>query len=178
MNQQKRKSNMRAIGIIIVAVGLVAAGLWYNSFTTSQMKKGFDGSDAPPVDTREVFVFPEDFEGVEVEDQPEFDVACEVRYENEKAFITFTVTERHGWAVEEITVEYWHVKTDENGVEKQIGDPAVFFVRGGYLDFDSTLTDFTTLYYLEFEELDEEFGTSDNWRARVKSHGDIMKPAA
>lgn len=115
-----------------------------------------------------------DVEGDKPDEDPELDVTCELTYEGPRAVLNFTVTERHGWYVDHIYVEFWYVEEDENGELRQIGDPVQHLCKK-YLDFDDTLRDNTTLLDVEFEELDG-FGTTENWRVRVADYNVYLAP--
>ncbi len=113
-------------------------------------------------------------EGVEPPAPPDFDIAIDLVDKGPQKLIQFTVTERHGWYADTIEIHYWYVEQGEDGEWRQVGDTARFLCRS-YLDFGGTLVDSTVLYELEFPQL-EDFGTPENWRARVHGHGKVLAP--
>lgn len=115
-------------------------------------------------------------EGVEPDVPPEFDVAVELRRVGVRDALYFTITERHGWYADHLYVEFWHRKKDENGEWQRVGDSLTYLCRK-YLDFGATLVDDTTPQFHEFPELDEDMGTSENWRARISNYSKVLAPS-
>ncbi len=113
-------------------------------------------------------------EGVRPEGEPEFDVSVELEMKGEQPNLYFTITERHGWYAGTVTVEFWHVAPAEDGGLVE-GESRLSHLCHNYLDFNATLVCQTVPNPHEFPELDEDWGTSENWQARILGHGEIYQ---
>lgn len=112
--------------------------------------------------------------GVVPDGPPQLNVEHELVYEGPRAVLHFTVTERNGWYVDHIFLKFWYTQPDAGGELHQIGDPVTYLCKG-FLDFNATLTDSTTITNVEFSELDD-FGTTDNWQVAVSQYGRVLAP--
>ncbi len=156
---------MRIVAIVIVA-GL---GL----FVWSTKHEAENPVVPPKVDQTAQYTDP-NVEGVEPDGPPDFNVGVELRMQGEKGILDFTITEAHGWYAEFLYIDFWYVAIDENGEERQIGDPVTYMCHH-FLPFGETLEEYTSLLDLEFKELDG-WGTTENWRAMVSKHGKVLAP--
>ncbi len=164
----------RIVAILIV-IGL-GGFVWWTNYKVSN-------PPAPPnVNQAPKYVDPDAAsKGVEPDSPPEHNVDVELRFEGEKAFIDFTISEAHGWYTDHMYIDFWYVRQDDNGDWHQVGDP-VRYMCHNYLKFGETLVEYTTLYDLEFPELDVDdggrvdWGTAENWRARVGEYGQVLAP--
>jgi hypothetical protein len=162
----------RSVALIIVLILVGAAGLFAIRTQTTAERL-----DVAPASTTEPRPDPNVLDpsiGVEPTDPPVFAVEADFAMVGDKPLLTFSVTERHGWAADAITVEYWHIVRDDEGAWYQLDDPQRFFCRG-VLPLGGVLTDSTPVHYTEFTQLDD-YGTSENWRARVQQWGKVLAP--
>jgi len=158
---------IRVISILIVA----SLGLYvYTTHRQAEQPPPEIQHDQPPK-----FFNPE-VKGVVPEIPPEFDVVVRMVPRGEQTRLEFTVTERHGWYVDNVYIEFWHVEKDEHGKWQQVGDSVRWLCRG-YLDFNSVLTDSTVLTAQEWPDLDD-YGETENWRARVVQYSNVYAPAS
>ena len=180
---------IRIIAVVIIAV--LGVLVW-------QKKAAVEKSAQPPlitapgsdpeaepgvdrVDKRPKFFNP-DVEGVDPGVPPELNVDVEMRMVGPRQVLFFTVTEAHGWYVDHIFIEFWYVRIDDDGEEHRVDDPADYMCHN-YLDFGATLVEDTTLLRVEFIDLfdqddpeSEGFGTTENWRVRVRKWGKVLAP--
>lgn len=158
---------MRVVAIVLV-LGL-GGFVWYtsNRANTPAGVNTADQSDRFNLAAQGV-------EGVEPEAPPVFNVDVELRREGNQRNLYFTVSEQHGWAADHLYVEFWYEEQDEDGEWYQVGDP-VRYLCHDYLGFSQVLREHTTLLDVEFRELDD-FGTSENWRARIAEYGTVLAP--
>lgn len=155
----------------IIAV-LILAGLGFCVYSTKQQAnipmpgpekdkpRGYENADAV---------------GVKPEGEPEFHVDVELRLIGPRNVLEFTITEAHGWYADFVYVEFWYGEKDEDGEWNQVGDPVVYMCHH-FLDYGATLVENTTLMDIEFPELDGEFGTTENWQARVNDWRRVLAP--
>ncbi len=127
----------------------------------------------PPVNQKDKFYDP-NVEGLEPDTDPDFHVGVELRWDNQKAILDFTISESHGWYADYLYIDFWYVEEDENGELRQIGDPVTYMCHN-YLPFGETLVEYTTLLDIEFDQIDD-FGTTENWRARVGTWDKVLAP--
>ncbi len=113
--------------------------------------------------------------GVEPETEPVFNVEVDLTMNGQQPNLNFVITEQHGWYAGEVSVQFWYVKTGDDGNERQVGAPITTLCRN-FLPFNGTLEHKTTPIFAEFPDL-SEWGTSENWRARVLKCGKVLAPA-
>lgn len=156
---------------IVAAITLASLGLFVFLYQR-QANKPAD----PPESTKAPEFSKEgvEAEGVKPDVPPEFDVQVELRMEGPRQVLDFTITERHGWYADLLRVEFWYVEQKEDGQWRQVGDPLSYQCHH-YLDFGATLVEHTTPQAIEFPELDD-FGTTENWRARISSWDKVLAP--
>ncbi|HUU85831.1 MAG TPA: hypothetical protein VM243_20225 [Phycisphaerae bacterium] len=122
---------------------------------------------------------PAHIDGIETDEQPEFNVAVEARLEGTHPVLEFSITETHGWAVTHLYIEASHGFTNEETGEWEpnsaLRNPPRLLCKG-YVEFGKTLVDKTTLTTIEMMQIDHELGTSENWRARVYKWGRVYQP--
>jgi hypothetical protein len=157
------------VRIIALAV-LIALGarIWL-----IQEQRPASGPETGPLTERSLLADP-DAVGVAPDGPPQLTVEHELAYEGPRAVLHFTVTERNGWYVDHIFLKFWYAEPDASGQLHQIGDPVMYLCKG-YLGFNETLTDSTTITEVEFSELDD-FGTTDNWQVAVSQYGRVLAP--
>jgi hypothetical protein len=156
----------------VVAV-LVVLGLGGYVYMTSQ--KVNNPETAPVVDQGDKFIDP-NITCCEPDSPPKFNVDLELTYEgknDDKAVLHFFITEEHGWYADHIYVQFWHVQ-QEDGEWFQVGEPIRYFCHK-FLPFGETLEERTTPHGWEFPDL-EDWGTSENWRARVVEWNNVYMP--
>ncbi len=151
---------------VLIALGLVGFILYNNSKVNSYVPPDEPDKTPPYIDPNAT--------GVEPDSPPEYNVEVEIRREGPQTNIYFTLSEAHGWYTDTVYVEFWYVQEDDDGEWRQIGDP-ISYMFHHYLPFGETIVEHTVLYDIEFPELDD-WGTTENWRARVKDHGKVLAP--
>lgn len=161
----------------IVAV-VIVLGLAIFVYTQRKSVEAQDANDNTPVtekfDQEPKFLDPT-IQGVEPATAPKINVGLELRHEGLRNVLYFTVTEEHGWYVDHVYIEFWYVQTDENGEERKLGDPVVYLCHN-FLGYGKTLVEGTTLLDVEFPELEGNYGTTENWRARIQKTGKVLAP--
>ena len=172
---------MRIVAVVVL-VGL-AFFIWQRR---GQVDENGDGAVATaedgqpeigvPLDTTEKTppYFDPDVEGVEPDEAPQIDITWELTHEGPRSVLNFTVTERQGWYVDHVYLEFWCVAQDEDGEWREMSDPVVHLCKG-YIDFNGTLTDNTTLLDIEFPDLDE-YNTTEHWRVRLHEFNKVLAP--
>ncbi|HUU85832.1 MAG TPA: hypothetical protein VM243_20230 [Phycisphaerae bacterium] len=122
---------------------------------------------------------PEEIDGVETDEEPEFNVVVDARMEGTRPVLEFSITETHGWAVTMLYVEASHgtisEETGEWAQNTELRNPPKLLCKE-ILDFGKTLVDKTTLTTIEMLQINQDLGTSENWRARVYKWGKVYKP--
>ena len=155
-----------------IIILLALAALAFCAFTVRQRASQ---PFPDPEDTKAPRFFKEGVEGVEPDVPAEFDVAVELRRVGVRDVLYFTITERHGWYADHLYVEFWYEEQDEGGEWHRVGDPLTYLCHN-YLDFGATLVENTTPQFIEFKELNEDFGTSENWRAHIRNYNRVLAP--
>jgi len=157
--------------LIILVLVLVGLGVyvWVNP-----------PSATPPPVTAPIAEKPEpcdpEVDGEPIADQdPEFDVGVDLRQEGPRHVLEFTVTEKHGWAVNCVYVEFWNQEWDEETQVYAPNDYRITHLCKFPLGFNETLVDSTTLIGTDLPE-GVEIGTRDNWGARVVQWGRAFSP--
>lgn len=163
--------------IVVILIVLALGG--FVLYTQNQVKNGPTKSIGPGddptqiVDQKDTFDDP-NMKGIKPETEPVFNVQVDLTMNGEQPNLNFIITEQHGWYAGLVTVQFWYVDIDEDNNEVQIGAPIETLCRN-YLPFNGTLEHKTTPLKLEFPDL-TEWGTSDNWRARVSKTGRVLAP--
>ena len=158
--------------LLVVAVGLL---VWRLAFYQSpepladvtDLGKTTPGGFEAPVD------------GIETEEEPEFNVVVEAMMEGNRPVVEFSITETHGWAVTHAYVEASHGRINEETGEweqnLELRNPPRLLCKE-ILDFGKTLVAKTTLTTIEMMQIGEELGTSENWRGHVFQWGKVYMP--
>ena len=156
----------------IAAVVILAA----SAVMVLQYRKGRDVRPPGPEGTKAAQHSKEGIEkeGIEPGGPPEFDVQVELGRAGPRQVLYLTITERHGWYADHVYVSFWYREQDEQGQWRRVGDEVWFLCRR-YLDFGATLVEETTLLDFDFPDLDD-YGTTENWQARVRGWGRVLSP--
>jgi hypothetical protein len=115
-----------------------------------------------------------DAEGVKPDQDPAFDVSVELVMKGEQPNLYFTVTEQHGWYAGTVQIMFWRVIQGEDGNWTRDGQ-SIQHLCHNFLDFNATLVCKTVPLPHEFPEINEDWGTSENWNARVVSWGGLFR---
>jgi hypothetical protein len=122
---------------------------------------------------------PKNVNGIETDEEPEFNVVVEALIEGKRSVLEFSITETHGWAVTMVYVEASHGFINEDTGEWEqnldLRNPPKLLCPD-ILDFGKTLVAKTTLTGIELEQVGGELGTSENWRGHVYEWGKVYKP--
>jgi hypothetical protein len=117
-------------------------------------------------------------EGVPPTGEPEWDVQVQLNRvgAGQQHRFTFKVTEKHGWAANGIYIAFWHRTKDPNTGEwvKDSRETSVL-LSNDYLHFNKPLEFSTTVAKHELIEL-KDFGTTENWEAKVTNFSDLTAP--
>ena len=158
--------------LVVVAVGLL---VWRVAFHESPEPVA-EVPDSPKI-IQPGFDAPVD--GIETEEEPEFNVVVEAMMEGNRPVVEFSITETHGWAVTLVYVEASHGRINEETGEweqnLELRNPPKLLCKE-ILDFGKTLVAKTTLTTIEMMQIGEELGTSENWRGKVYQWGKVYKP--
>jgi len=158
--------------LVLIALGAVVWQKQQSAQTYDNVKERVE-NPIERTDQRPGFFNP-DAKGVKPDIAPELNVDVELTKEGPRHVLNFTITEKHGWYVDHVYVDFWYVKIGKNGHEKQVGNPVQYLCHH-YLDFGATLVENTTLLDVEFPEL-SDFGTTENWRVAIRKWGKVLAP--
>jgi len=161
--------------IVVLVLIVLGAVVWQKQEAAKTYDDLQKKAENPPEDSNQKpGYFDPNVKGVTPDAPPDINVDVELSKEGPRSVLTFTITEKHGWYVDYIYVEFWYVEIGEDGTEKQVGD-SIKYLCHHYLGFGETLVEKTTLLDIEFPELDD-FGTTENWRATVQKWGKVLAP--
>ena len=157
---------------------LVIGGLGFFAYTMNQEPAEIEADLPDPTgNTKPPEYEKQDVAGVEPDGEPDFNVDAELTFDGLRPVLTFSITEKHGWYADYVYIDFWYVQEDENGELQQLGDP-VRYMCHHYLDFGATLVENTTPMHIEFPEIPEDLGKSENWKASVGDYGRVLAPEA
>lgn len=116
-------------------------------------------------------------DGLATEETPEFDVEVATRVRGAQKRLEFTITERHGWAVEMVYVRarYGEIDPDTGEFVSDMQYPVEMLCRG-FLDFGRPLVAETTLTNVELGQTDGQLGGPENWEAVIYDWKNVYKP--
>ncbi|MFH0982562.1 MAG: hypothetical protein V2A79_13640 [Planctomycetota bacterium] len=167
--------------VLIVVLVIVAGTLVY--FAATQMAKPVQGPDVktPTASTVENLPYVDrdlSKKGVPATGEPNFDVQVGLEKNKGRNTFHFTIIEAHGWAANGIYVELRHEGLPENleGRGKMPDRRVEILCDKSPLRFDTPLKHSATVMSHEFPEL-TDWGTSENWKARVSIHSDLTAKA-
>lgn len=110
-----------------------------------------------------------DLPGSEPAETPELSVQVELDRSKGKNRLYFTLSEAHGFYVEQFQVHFWYVKPGVPEPEKPLVSATNFFDR--YLPAKGTLRVCLEVVPAELRDVDGDMGESSNWKAEVEWHG-------
>lgn len=115
--------------------------------------------------------------GVETDEEPEFEVTVTPKISGVQKRIVFEITETHGWWATMVKVEALHGATNaDTGEFEPDGTRGIKLLCMEPLEFDKPLVCETTLTTVNLREIDGKLGEADNWQGRVYHADKIFKP--
>lgn len=159
--------NPRLLILILVAVGMA---IYFASIKgrTQSNDALISNPEADPVPFQGTL---EDLElsGKEPEEDPDLAVLVEVDRSRGKNRLYFTITEAHGFYIEQFQVRFWYVKDGVTSHEDSPVSLSQFFDR--YLPANGTLRVCLEVVPAELTKVGGDIGDSQNWKAEIEWHG-------
>lgn len=110
-----------------------------------------------------------DLPGSEPAEDPDLAVQVEVDRSKGKNRLYFTISEAHGFYVEQFQVRFWYVKPGVTGPEDSPVSPTQFFDR--FLPAKGTLRVCMEVVPAELDHVGGDIGDSGDWDAEIVWHG-------
>jgi hypothetical protein len=164
--------NPRLLILIVVAAGMA---IYFAS-----IKSGSKPVDTPPdslmtaeeqqrIDDVKKTLDKLPLAGSEPAEEPDVAVQVEVDRSKGKNRLYFTITEAHGYYVEQFSVRFWYVKAGVTGPEDSPVNITQFFDR--FLPAKGTLRVCMEVVPAELKDVGGDMGDSGNWKAEIAEHG-------
>ena len=115
-------------------------------------------------------------DGVETDQEPEFEVTVTPKIKGTQKRIIFEITETHGWWVTMVKVEALHGAVNADTGEFEPDGEKVIMLCMEVVEFDKPLVCETTLTPIEMRKIGGELGEPDNWQGRVYYSNKAFQP--
>ncbi len=131
-----------------------------------------------PVIGTDVAYDPETLEnGIEIHEEPNFDVQITLKEKKAQRRIEFAITETHGWAVTMVYVRAWHRSlNEETGEWQRDMEVPVKHMCQSIVNFGETLTQETALTDFELSQFDCDEMNPEHWVGEVYKYRKVFKP--
>ena len=166
--------NVRLLILIAVAAGLAVYFATVKSRPTAVSGPTDDAPGEPQdpgLEDRKRTLDTFDLPGTEPTDPADLSVRAEVDRSQGKNRLYFTISERHGYYVEQFRVHAWYKGEGVTGPENSRLVVPFFFDR--FLKADETLRVCGEAVPAELSHVDGDIGTTANWDAEIVTHGRV-----
>jgi hypothetical protein len=159
--------NPRLLILIVVAAGMAIyfAAVRGGAKPNDNELKSLESASTPFQGTLDTLKLA----GSEPAEKPDVAVQVEVDRSKGKNRLFFTISEAHGFYVEQFRVRFWYVKAGVTGPEDSPVNVTQFFDR--YLPAKGTLRVCMELVSAELVKVNGDMGDTSNWKAEIFWHG-------
>lgn len=164
--------NPRLLILIVVAAGLAiffAAAKGRSKPSTLPVDTEMTQAEEDQIRTLQTTLGNRDLPGEEPREDPDITVQVEVDRSKGKNRLYFTLSEAHGFYVEQFQIRFWYVKGGKTDQEDSPLSLSNMFDQ--YLPAKETLRLCLEVVPAELNKIGGDIGESSNWRAEVEWHG-------
>ena len=164
--------NPRLVILIVIAAGMAiyfAAVKGGSKPVDGPLDSSMSAEEKHRVEEASVTLGNRKLAGAEPSERPDLAAQVEVDRSMGKNRLYFTITEAHGFYVEQFQVRFWYVKAGVTGPENSPLAPLQFFDR--YLPAKGTLRVCMEVVPAELSRVGGDIGDTSNWKAEIEWHG-------